>query len=236
MGFGGMNFGRVYSRYRELEQRTSDGSSGGDWGFETSDDLWYVVLVEFLDSIFQVLALLPFNQKLRYLFTTLDVLGFHLSHLPFLRASPLCLGLNGPERVLWELALVLLKSLFRFLVPYLTLLIRQTLPSDADDLGQSGMIRLDLGGNVLTLDERGAEEDEGVGRARDMVLWFLSGVGLAFGSGDFLCRREEDRFGGGINEWGRSIGREIDSSYISHKGRADEGMDSWSTRGAHKSS
>ena len=109
---------------------------GGDWGFETSDDLWYVVLVEFLDSILQVVALLPLDKKLGYLFTTLDVLGFDLSYLPFLRASPLGLGLNGPECIFWELALVFLKSLFRLLMPYLTLLIGQTLPSNADDLGE----------------------------------------------------------------------------------------------------
>jgi hypothetical protein len=131
-----------------------------------------MMLVEFLDSILQIVALLPFNQKLRYLFATLDVLGFDLSYLPFLRALPL--GLNRPERVLGKFALVLLKSLFRFLMPYFTFLVRQTLPCNANDLGQSGMIRLDLCGDVLTLDEGGAKEDESVWRPRNMILGFLS--------------------------------------------------------------
>lgn len=83
------------------------------------------------------------------------------------------------------------------------------------------MISFDLGGNVLTLDERGTEEDKGIGRARDVILWFLSRVGLTFGSMNFPCRREEDRFGGRINEWGRRIGGEIDGSYIRGKGQRD---------------
>jgi hypothetical protein len=66
-----------------------------------------MMLVEFLDSILQIVALLPFNQKLHYLFATLDVLGFDLSYLLFLRALPLGFGLNRPERVLGKFALLL---------------------------------------------------------------------------------------------------------------------------------
>ena len=85
------------------------------------------------------------------------------------------------------------------------------------------MIGFDLCGNVLTLDKRGAEEDESIGRAGNVVLRFLSGVGLAFGSRDFACRGEEDRLGGGINQRGRGIRGEIDGSYIGHEGQSRGG-------------
>lgn len=68
---------------------------------------------------------------------------------------------------------MLFKSLLGFLVPYLAFLIRKTLPGDANDFGQSGMICLDFCGDMLALDERRTEENKGVGRPRNVVLWFL---------------------------------------------------------------
>ena len=54
-------------------------------------------------------------------------------------------------------------------VPDLALLVREVLPGETDDLGQGAMVGLDLGGDVLVLDEGRAEEDEGVARARDVA-------------------------------------------------------------------
>src|ERR1700731_315466 len=53
-------------------------------------------------------------------------------------------------------------------MPYLALLVGEGLPGEADDLGEGGVVGLDGGGDVLVADEGRAEEDERVGRARDV--------------------------------------------------------------------
>jgi hypothetical protein len=63
-------------------------------------------------------------------------------------------------------------------VPDLAFFMREILPGEADDLGKGGMVGLDLRGDVLVLDEGGAEENEGVGRSWDVVLWFLLTMAL----------------------------------------------------------
>jgi len=82
---------------------------------------------------------------------------------------------------------------FGFCVPDLPFLVRQVLPCEADDLGKSAMVRLDLGRDVLTLNERGAKEDESVGRTGDVVFWFLFAVGGATASWT-IGGGEEDSF------------------------------------------
>ena len=61
-------------------------------------------------------------------------------HDELTRGGPLCLGLNGSN-----------------------------LADSANDLGKSEWF-VSLGRNVLTLDERGVEEDKGIWEPRDMVL------------------------------------------------------------------
>ncbi len=43
------------------------------------------------------------------------------------------------------------------------------MPDHADDLGERAVVALDLRGDVLGADEGRAEEDEGVGRAGDVL-------------------------------------------------------------------
>jgi len=59
------------------------------------------------------------------------------------------------------------------LMPDLAFLVREVLPSDADDLGEGAVVCFNLGGNVLILDEGGTEEDEGVWGTRNMVFRLL---------------------------------------------------------------
>lgn len=84
-------------------------------------------------------------------------------------------GLDGlilvrrAERVLGEAALVLGQGALRLRLPDLALLEAEVVPHHADDLGQRAVVALDAGRHVLRLDERRAEEDERVGRARDVL-------------------------------------------------------------------
>lgn len=64
-------------------------------------------------------------------------------------------------------------------MPDLPLLRWEVLPGEPDDFRQCAVIGLDVGGHMLVLDERGPEEDERVGRARDVVLWLLLSVTTA---------------------------------------------------------
>ena len=96
--------------------------------------------------------------------------------------------MQGAKRVLGELALVLLERGLDLGVPHLALLVRQILPND---LGERAVVGLDRGRDVLALDERGAEEDEGIGRTGDVVVRLL----LCHGPGDEErgSRRSEGR-------------------------------------------
>jgi hypothetical protein len=54
---------------------------------------------------------------------------------------------------------------------------------------------------VLALDERRAEQDEGIGRAGDVILWLLLAVGRSARGGTIIGGGEEDIFRRGrINE------------------------------------
>lgn len=102
-------------------------------------------------------------------------------------------------------------------VPCLALAVGEVLPGHADDLGERAVVGFDLGGDVLTLDKRRAEEDKGVGRARYISRAFpASGLGvvidrrLIFGGEDISGsglkgRRSIIGESGGSNVW-----RELD--------------------------
>lgn len=107
---------------------------------------------------------------------------------------------------------MLVESSFSFGMPDLTLLVRQILPSETDDLGESAVVGLDLGGDMLTLDERGAEEDKGVGRTRDMVFGLLFAMSGTTARGAFGGGREKNGFGRCVYEGGGLI--ESDGSNI----------------------
>ena len=102
------------------------------------------------------------------------------------------------EGILRELALVLLERDLGLRVPDLALLVRKILPGETDDLGQCAVIGLDLGGDMLVLDEGGAEEDEGVRGAGNMVLGLLLRVRGAAGSSAAFARGEEKRLRVGL--------------------------------------
>lgn len=72
---------------------------------------------------------------------------------------------------------MLLEGVPGFCVPDLSLVVGEVLPGQADDLGESAVVSLDLRGDVLSFDEGRAEKNERIGWAGDMVLWLLLGVG-----------------------------------------------------------
>jgi len=114
---------------------------------------------------------------------------------------------------------MLLESGLGLCVPDLTLFVREVLPGEADDLGESAVVCLDLRGDVLTLNERRSEENESVGRARDVVLWLLLAMSRTTAGGTLVGRREEDRFGRGVVDEDRGI-IVCNWSYISREGDA----------------
>jgi hypothetical protein len=67
------------------------------------------------------------------------------------------------------------------------------------------MIGLDLGRDVLTLDERRAEEDKSIGRTRDMVIRLLFAMSRTTARRAFSGRREKNGFGWGVDEGGGLI-------------------------------
>ena len=87
---------------------------------------------------------------------------------------------------------MLVESGFGFGMPDLTLLVRQILPGKTNDLGERAVVRLDLSRHVLALDERRAEEDEGIGWAGDMVLRLLLAVSRTTPGWAIGWRGEED--------------------------------------------
>lgn len=98
-------------------------------------------------------------------------------------------GLDGlilvrrAERVLGKAALVLGQGALRLRLPDLALLEAEVVPHHADDLGQRAVVALDAGRDVLGLDEGRAEEDERVGRARDVLRRDAPVVFCVFGRG-----------------------------------------------------
>jgi hypothetical protein len=127
-----------------------------------------MILVELLDGSLEVRALLAFDEQLRDLGAALHVLWTHFSHLALLGGRPASvaaaaatttLGFNmrGAECVVGVFALVLGLGGFSLAVPELAFLVGHVLPSEPDDLRKRTVVRLDLRGDVPTLDERGAE-------------------------------------------------------------------------------
>ena len=162
--------------------------------------------VEFLDGGVELAAFLALHEELGNLLAPLEVLWADLSDLALLRATTL--GVQGAKRVLGELALVLLESGLGLGMPHLPLLVRQILPGEANDLGERAVVGLDLGRDVLALDERGAEENEGIGRTRDVVVRLLLAVARATRRGTVVGRREELGLADGLRRRGRVIERD----------------------------
>ena len=134
-----------------------------------------MILIELLDCHPKVGALLPLDEQLCDLGATLHVLGPDLAHLALLARVRARLGLDvrRAEGVVGELAFVFGLGDLGLAVPDLALLVRHVLPGEPDDLGERAVVRLNLGRDVPALDERGAEEDERVRRAGDVVVCFL---------------------------------------------------------------
>jgi hypothetical protein len=123
-----------------------------------------MILVELLDGRLEVRALLALDEQLRDLGAALHVLRTHFSHFALLgggsaavAAAALGFDVRRAEGVIGELALVVGLGDFGFAVPELALLVRHVLPGEPDDLRKRAVIRLDLRGDVPTLDERGTE-------------------------------------------------------------------------------
>jgi hypothetical protein len=110
-----------------------------------------MMTVEFLNGSVQLVPLLALHQQFSDLGASREILRPNFSDFPLLRWFPL--GMQWAERILGELTLMLLKSRLGLSVPYLALVVRKVLPSETNDLRQSAVICLDLGGNVLALDE-----------------------------------------------------------------------------------
>lgn len=172
-------------------------------------------LVEVLDGVFEFVPLLAVAQQFHYLLATFDVLWFRLSYSALLLLS---LVSDRAECILRPFALVFLLRLLSLEVPGPALVVRKVLPGHTNDLGERAMVRLDLGGDVLTFDKRRTEEDERVGRARDIARAFPTPrLGVIVGIGLFL--RREDVGGRGLERWrtvvresGRcNVGSELDS-------------------------
>jgi hypothetical protein len=90
---------------------------------------------------------------------------------------------------------VLLQCSLGLGVPYLTLIVREVLPSESDDLRKSAVIGLNLGRHMLAFNKRGAEKYEGVWRSGYVVLWFFLAMSRATRSGVVARRGKEIRFG-----------------------------------------
>ena len=123
-----------------------------------------MILVKLLYSRLEVRALLALDEQLRDLGTTLHIFWAHFSHFALLRigaATAACaalgLDMRGTEGIIGEFALVLGLGDFGFGVPDLALLVWHVLPGESYDLRKRAVVRLDLGGDVTTLNEGGAE-------------------------------------------------------------------------------
>jgi hypothetical protein len=99
------------------------------------------------------------------------------------------------------------------------------------------MIGLDLGRDVLTLDERRAEEDKSIGRTRDMVLRLLFAMSRTTARRAFSGGREKNGFGWGVDEGGGLIegdGSNIGSECNVLMGRSGFDRNSPSDMGPYK--
>ena len=127
-----------------------------------------MILVKLLHGRLEVHALLALDEQLRDLVTTLHVFWTHFSYFTLLgigAATAACttprtalgLEMRRTEGVIGELALVLGLGDLGFGMPELAFLVWHVLPGESNDLRKRAVVRLDLRGDVSTLDERGAE-------------------------------------------------------------------------------
>jgi hypothetical protein len=124
-----------------------------------------MILVKLLHGRLEVRALLALDEQLRDLGTTLHVFWTHFSHFALLgigaatAATRATLGLDmrWTEGVIGELAFMLSLGRLGFTVPELAFLVWHILPGEPYDLRKRAVVRLDLRGDMPTLNERGAE-------------------------------------------------------------------------------
>lgn len=134
--------------------------------------------VELSDGGIELCALLAFDQELGDLLASFEILRAHLPHLPLL-SGPFPLRVQGTERVLRELALVLLECDLSSRMPGLTLLRREVLPGESNNLRERTVVCLDVRRHVLALDEVRAEKDERIGWPRNVIFGLLLRVATA---------------------------------------------------------
>lgn len=115
-----------------------------------------MVLVEFLDGRVELLTFLALNEQFCNLSASFMVLRPHFSDLAFL-GSAFAPPLSGPKSVLGELTLMFVESSLSAGVPELALIVAKVLPRETNNFRESTVIRLDLGGDMLTLDKRRSE-------------------------------------------------------------------------------
>ena len=84
--------------------------------------------------------------------------------------------LTRTELIVWVFLSVFDEGHFCSHVPDLAFGMRKTTPGDTDDLGEGAVAGHDLCADVTILNEGRTEEDERVGRARDVVIGLFLGV------------------------------------------------------------
>jgi hypothetical protein len=110
-----------------------------------------MVTVEFLNGSVKLVPLLSLHQQFSDLGASREILRPNFSDFPLLGRFPL--GMRWTKCILGKLSLVLIQGSLGLSVPYLTFIMGKVLPSETNDLRQSAVICLDLGGNVLALNE-----------------------------------------------------------------------------------
>lgn len=120
------------------------------------------------------------------------ILWSYLSDLPFF--VPFTSSLVWPKRILGELALVFVERSLGFRTPKLPLAIGKALPGETNNFGEGAVVGLNLGRNMIALDERGAKQDESIRRARNMILRLLLTMASPTRRGAIVGRREKDIF------------------------------------------
>lgn len=146
--------------------------ASGNGGFETRDDLRYVVFVELRHGDIELIALNAIDQERRYTIASLEVLWTHLPNLA-LPTRLLPLHMEGTECVVGVFELMFLLRDLGSGMPDLALRVGKTLPGESNNFREGAVVGLDTSGDMLVLDEGGPEENEGIGGSRDMILRLL---------------------------------------------------------------
>ena len=169
-----------------------------DRHLETRYDLLDVRLVELADRIVQRSALEALYQKLRDFLAAFGIFRFDLPYFPSLDSSTTAVWgtsfgttTGRPESVRGKSFPMFLQRDPGLVVPDLPLLVLHALPSHTNDFAERAMVRLDIGGYVLRLDEGRAKKNEGIWWTGDVSSRLLLGVfcGSAAGGSVKLPKR-----------------------------------------------